>query len=117
MKTGEFISELFEIRDNAHIAHLQTDSYAQHKALNQIYDGIVELADRFAESYQGCYEVINEYSQIKIEENLDFVIYLKEKLVKIKKYRETLDESHLQQIIDDIIELIDSTIYKLKFLD
>ena len=43
---GEFIILCFHARTNAHVLHLQTRSYAAHKALNEFYDEIVELADR-----------------------------------------------------------------------
>jgi hypothetical protein len=40
-------------RDVTHSVHLNTRSYAKHKALNKFYVGIIELADDFAEAYQG----------------------------------------------------------------
>ena len=56
-----FIATLFHSATNAHFMHLQTDSYAKHVALNEYYDSIIELGDKWAEAYQGCYEVIKSY--------------------------------------------------------
>ena len=42
---GEFILLCFHARTNAHVLHLETRSYAAHKALNEFYDEIVDLAD------------------------------------------------------------------------
>ena len=53
MTCGDFIGQLFLARDVAHSVHLNTRSYAKHKALNEFYTKVVELADTFAEAYQG----------------------------------------------------------------
>jgi len=43
------LSFLFHSRNQVHLWHLQTNSFAEHKALNEYYEKIVELADDFAE--------------------------------------------------------------------
>jgi hypothetical protein len=50
-----FVSTLFHSGTNAHFMHLQTDSYAKHKALQKYYEGIIDLVDTWAETYQGAY--------------------------------------------------------------
>jgi len=57
-KCNDFVGMLFLARDVAHSAHLNTRSYAKHVALNEFYDGIIDLADKFAEAYQGKYGLI-----------------------------------------------------------
>ena len=115
MKINEFTSLLFEIEINSHIAHLQTDSYSEHKALNELYVGIVDLKDRFIESYQGKYNIITGY-KVSSKEGIEMKSYLKDSLKSIEEYRLSLEDGYLQQICDDIIELLSSTLYKLKFL-
>lgn len=111
-----FVSVLFHSATNTHFMHLQTDSYAKHKALQEYYEGIVDLTDKWAEAYQGCYEKIEKYpADFHLAE--DPVQYI----AKIKQFvdaiRKTLpDESQLQNIVDEIADLIDSTAYKLKYL-
>lgn len=117
MKCGEFISVLLETRDNAHLAHWRTKSYAEHVALDEFYSNLLDLVDRYVEKHQGAYgEIIEEIPQITLKEELMMVPYLMSKLKAIKTYRESVDRSELQQIIDDIIEVFDGAIYKLKFL-
>jgi len=53
MKAAEFVGKLFLARDVAHSVHLNTRSYAKHKALKTFYEDIVDLADEFAEAYMG----------------------------------------------------------------
>jgi hypothetical protein len=110
-----FVSSLFEIEMVAHIAHLQTKSYAQHMALNSLYEDIVELRDRFIETYQGKYGIIKGYS-VNIKEGQDMVKYITDKMNLAEQTRLKVKDGWLQQIIDDIIELYTQTLYKLKFL-
>ena len=46
---GQFISTLFASRTQAHVFHLQTPSFAAHKALNEFYDEIVDITDGIVE--------------------------------------------------------------------
>ena len=48
---SEIVQVLFESRDLTHYWHLQTTSYALHKALNAYYDGILDLTDAFLEAW------------------------------------------------------------------
>ena len=64
------ISLLFHSQVQAHIYHLQTDSYAQHKALNDYYDAIPDMIDSIVESFQGEYGIQRGYkSQPFLEDN------------------------------------------------
>ncbi len=116
MEIKEFLSSLFEIEVNIHIAHLQTTNYSEHIALNEVYTGIVDLRDRFIESYQGKYGVVKGYKSFQVKEAIDPVNYLKEFCSLYEKFRLTLEDGYLQQITDDILELFYSAIYKLKTL-
>ena len=74
---GQFISTLFASRTQAHVFHLQTNSFAAHKALNEYYDGIIDLADGIAESIQGKYGIITGYSNIDLLEGNEVEEYNK----------------------------------------
>lgn len=113
MKVQDFTAKLFEIEVVAHIAHLQTTSFAKHNALDNLYKDIVDHRDSFCESYQGKYGIITNYSKIEIKEGLDMITYIKDCISGFEKYRLTLTDGYLQQIIDDIIELLASVNYKL----
>ena len=53
------IGIMFMSRTLSHMSHLQTKSYAEHKALNKFYDEIVDLADDLAEAAQGQYGILD----------------------------------------------------------
>lgn len=114
---GKLIVTLFHARTTAHVMHLQTRSYAEHKALNEFYDEIVGLTDSFAEAYQGEYGLIEDlHAEYKPQ---------KRTLEMLDDLRECVDEcagelhkedTHLHNLLDEIRSLIASTAYKLRFL-
>lgn len=111
-------SHLLFSQTQVHIFHLQTDSYAEHKALQGYYEGIDDLADSLIEAYQGENDIIDNYTSFPVKkyEGKEMVIgYFDELLSVIEDSREGLPQ-HLQNIIDTIVELITSTLYKLKRL-
>ncbi len=115
-KCAYLASCLMDARNQTHVYHLQSQNYAQHMALNEFYDGIVDLIDRFIESAQGKYGIIKGYKSelSNYDESNEPINYLKTKLKIVEKYRAYFDDAgYLQQIIDDIIELFYNTIYKL----
>jgi hypothetical protein len=112
METAKFIGTLFQSRDMMHLQHLQTTSFAEHKALGHYYDEILELTDSFTEKYFGR----NKRIPITIPESkaTDAVIHLKsmQKLIEGEadsdKYPCDLDN-----ILDEMLGLVNKTLYLL----
>ena len=110
MTPGKFIGTLFQSRDAMHIAHLQTTSFAEHKALNAYYDGILDLTDKFTEAYFGRFkrcEIVIPESKV-----LDAPSHLKE-LRSIIDTERTNYPSELQNIMDEMLSLTDKILYLL----
>ena len=119
MNCANFVGILFLGRDVAHSVHLNTRSFSKHMALNTFYDEIVELADKFAEAYQGRHGLIGAISLQSTKKPGNILEFLQDQLEEIKDMRyKVVDKSDtpLQNIIDEIVGLYLSTIYKLKFL-
>ena len=112
----QLVMMLFHSRTNAHLQHFQTKSYAAHKALNEYYDGIIGLVDDLVEAYQGMHGVQDSYeADFMIEtDSVDMLSSIREWIAENRT--EVCPESHIQNIIDEIQTLIDSTLYKLKEL-
>jgi hypothetical protein len=116
---AEMISLLLHSRTQTHTLHLQTESYPEHKALNEYYDGIVDIIDGLVESYQGKYGIIKGYKSYNIDEyksTESTIKYLKDLCGKVEKLRDCCKDSYIQNQIDTVCELINSTLYKLRFL-
>jgi hypothetical protein len=114
-----FVATLVHSGTNAHFMHLQTDSYAKHVALNEFYDAIVDLADKFAEAYQGKYGLIGPIALMSAKKTSNVVEFLQDQADEIEKVRyDVVDKecTPLQNIIDEIVGQYYSTLYKLKFL-
>lgn len=111
-----FVCVLFHSATVTHFMHLQTKSFAQHMALGEYYDAIVELADKWAEAYQGCYDIIINYPKdfCLATEPVKYLTQVKDFVDDIRK--DLPSESQLQNIVDEIADQIDSTLYKLRFL-
>ena len=115
----EMVCNILHSRNQAHVFHLQTRSFAEHKALNDYYDGVVALFDGIVESYQGKYGIIKNFKTFNIEQYTDgkkTISYFEGLLDIIEENRNSVDDSYIQNQIDTVQELINSTIYKLKFL-
>lgn len=116
------VTRLFHARTVTHLMHLSTRSFAAHKALNEFYDGVLDLADSLAEAFQGSYGIISNYSfsecgtAIDLESPIEFLAQLSG-FISNSRFQLRAGDTHLQNIIDEIVTLIDSTTYKLKFLN
>lgn len=113
-----FIGTLMQSRNQAHIYHLQSTSYAQHKALEGYYEGIISLIDSIVEGYQGRYGILRGYKMAGgIKEDDSTVVYFE----GLAKFVETIrtqipQDTYLQNQVDEVVQLIESTKYKLKHL-
>jgi DNA-binding ferritin-like protein len=119
MSCADFIGTLFLARDVAHSVHLNTRSFAKHKALQKFYEGVVDLADSLAEAYQGRHGLIGPISLMSAKKTNNILEFLESQLAEIEEMRyKVMDKSDtaLQNIVDEIVALYLSTIYKLKFL-
>ena len=116
---SEMISLMLHSRTQAHTLHLQTKSYPEHMALNGYYDGIGDLVDGLVESYQGKYGIIESYKSydlVSYKSTENTIKYLQDLCKKIEGLRSCCKDSYIQNQIDTVCELINSTLYKLRFL-
>ena len=116
---ADFVGTLFLARDVAHSVHLNTRSFSKHNALNSFYDEVIELADKFAEAYQGRHGLIGPISLMSAKKTTNIIEFLESSLADIEDMRYKVvkkEDTSLQQLIDNIVELFLTTLYKLKYL-
>ena len=119
MKAADFMGLLFLGRDVAHSVHLNSRSYAEHKALGKFYEGLPELADSFAEAHQAVHGLMGPVTLQSAEKNRDILEFLQDQVERIQAGRYELcdrEETAIQNIIDEIVAHYLSAIYKLRFL-
>lgn len=114
---GTIIGILFMSRTYSHIAHLKTGSYAKHKALNEFYDSVVDMADSLAEASQGLYGKL-EIPYLNMIGKIDDPIGgITSQLKAIEKLIGNIDEEYLKSILQEIQALYRKTLYLLVNLD
>ena len=85
MSCADFVGTLFLARDVAHSVHLNTRSFAKHSALNEFYDGIVDLADKFAEAYQGRHGLIGPITLMSAKKTGNIIEFLEDSLAEVER--------------------------------
>ena len=106
------IGIMFAGRTVTHIQHLKTKSYAEHKALNEFYDGIIDLVDGLAEATQGQYGLL-DIPFVNLTVGKDSAEFLKGQLTELEKVMKCVEDDYLMNIFQEIQKLYRSTIYKL----
>ena len=120
---SKFISKLLESREMAQVYHWTVKgdmgSHAAHLALQTYYEEVIEFIDDIVEIYQGQYGLIEGYDVIdttdsKSKDRLD---YFKEAVEFVKSERTCIkaEDTHIHNIIDELIALQYKTIYKLTY--
>jgi hypothetical protein len=114
---GELILVLLHSATNAHIHHWKTSSFSQHDALGDYYEKIPGLVDALVEACMGVTGEKPDFPAIYVQPTDDPL----EEMESLKDYfdenrGELPNKSEIQNLADAIGDLIDSTIYKLKFL-
>lgn len=116
----EFIARMLAIRDASHVAHWAAKgpgSYAQHVALGEFYDGLIDLLDNYVETYQGYFGLIGEVKPLPY--------YRKDIIKQIQAEAKWLGENcdgvcqenqALENLYQEIEGLFAKTYYKLRNL-
>jgi hypothetical protein len=103
---------------NAHILHFSTLSRSDHTALQSFYSAIGDHVDDFVESFQGKYGLLTAYraEYALPTAPVEYLIYLKDEVAMLRRADGFPQDSELQNVVDEIAQLINSTLYQLRFL-
>jgi len=115
MAANRYVGMLMNSREQAHMFHLTTNSYAQHKALQKYYEGIVPLLDAWAEAYMGKYGRLKRITTNKrfLRDPKKARVYFRSLLGRIRRLKLPRGDTYLKNIQDEITALIRSTLYML----
>ena len=115
-EAAEFLQTLLHAATNTHILHWQTKSYAEHQALGTFYEEMPELVDSLAEAMMGKFDQTPDFPQMYHAPAATG----KEELEALKDYveqaRQALpQDSEIQNEVDNIANLINTTLFLLRF--
>ena len=113
----ELIAKVFMARNNTHIAHWKTKSYAEHVALGDFYDETIDILDNLVECYQGNFGLIKDIPLEEAHHN-GCVKCLSDHVAWIAKNRSKIarNVAALENIVDELTSLYLKTLYKLENL-
>ncbi len=97
-------------------SHLKTSKYSEHIALDEYYSSIVDKVDSLIENYMGTHEKLEDYENLLTLDEYDSIEYFEQLRQIVIDGRELMDSPELESGTDDILGLIDTTLYKLKNL-
>lgn len=114
---SDLLWKIFFSRDIAHIKHIQTESFAQHKALNEYYDNILGIIDSILETFQGDTKTKLGFSGVTItQETVDTFEQYLETLKNDIDTNKSSFSSDIENKLEEVKTEINSLLYKLNFL-
>lgn len=116
MEINEFFGTLQESVTYEWRKHLQSKDHAEHVILDEYYKEMPEKIDALIEAYQANHDPVKDYKNLLNGKDLSPIEYLNRLQSITREGRELMEESELESLCDDILSLIDSTLYKLKEL-
>lgn len=98
--------------------HLRSAKYGKHVALQEFYEEMPDKVDALIEAWMGANgKKVGNFTNILTSSNMNTLSYLKELKKVCKDGYDLLDDNEeLESLLDDIVNLINSTLYKVKEL-
>jgi|688.fasta_scaffold1396792_1 DNA-binding ferritin-like protein len=119
----KLVFELLNGVTKVHINHLRVNgpgAYAAHTAMGGFYDSVGDLADSIAEQYQGATEKIITYpTSVELPTMStaeDCLSYMGTLYNMVNDAQDYCSYSEINNTLDEVKSLINSTKYKLLFL-
>jgi len=115
---NELVEKVFTTRNLVHFAHWNTNSFAQHMALGDLYDQIVEDVDNIVETYQGEFGLLKGLETDSACLEGDIIARIKGDSDWIKANRTAISNgsSTIQNLLDSLTNTYNRTLYKLNNL-
>jgi uncharacterized protein (UPF0264 family) len=108
------------LSDAAHKLHLDTKSYAQHKALGKLYEGLIGFRDEISEKMMGYMDgkrigsikvgALPEFSE---KAAMDLAKEVRDFGMELKEYAEEKDFCDVENVAQSLSGLGASTVYLL----
>jgi len=116
MSLSNIVFYLLLLRNQLKIYHWQTNIYARHKASDKFVEGLDDLTDKYVEAHQGIHGIVKldtKFDCVKFQNITDENItsFVKALRMLIKEETSKLEDSELLNIRDEILDLIDKTLY------
>jgi len=110
----ELVARLFATRNAAHPQHCATRSYAEHVALGDFYDQVIDAIYDFVEARQGAFGLIGDVDVEAIEKN-NIAEHIRQEARWVGQNADQITGKvrGLQNLVDAITDVYMKTYYKL----
>lgn len=114
---SDYVARLLHGVTLAHMHHLMVSgqgSFAKHMALGELYEGLQDAVDELAEAYIGCSGSPLKFAPGQFVIGADPAADVKALYVFAENGRKVMgDESHIQNLVDEICSVLSRALYKL----
>lgn len=113
----DFISRVLAARDATHREHWRTKIYAQHMALADFYESVLDALDEIVEVYQGQFGLVGDFT-VQTKKVTDITNYLRDDVEWIQSVRDVIanDDPAVMNLIDGLCGIYLRCLYKLENL-
>jgi DNA-binding ferritin-like protein len=101
------VRSLVQLRDQIQYLHWQTDSFAEHKAFDVLYETVNEKLDELVEVYQG------KYGNIGVDGEVDLCVLEDKEGVDVGKFLDSVINT-LTTDVDDALDESDTDIKNIR---
>jgi DNA-binding ferritin-like protein len=101
-KGAKIVLYFFELQLNIKLYHWTTNSYANHKTTNKLFEKLSDLIDSFVEKYMGAFS----RPVMKIGSNVPIQNMTKTKYIKLLKQAQDYLRGDLEKVIAKNTELL-----------
>jgi hypothetical protein len=112
---NEIMTFLFTLQITNKLYHLNTTSFARHKAVDAFDESLQSHIDKFAETFIGIYKLKPVIKSIKIDQEYISDKGIEKLFIRTRKYLQDLNKIYsdpgLLNIRDDLLVDVNKTIY------
>ncbi len=113
----QLVARVFATRNAVHLAHWKTKSYAEHMALGDFYDELIDRIDDVVEKYQGAFDLIGDV-KLKDASVSNIARHLSDEAEWIESNMTELSggSAAVENLLQDLAGVYFKTVYKLRNL-
>lgn len=114
----ELITRAFTTRNLLHFAHWSTKSLAQHLAVGDLYDQIIDTIDDIVECYQGKNGLLSGLRCPAVEMPSDIVAHVRSEMDWVEANRDRISggNNSIGNLVDSLTGHYQKCVYKLENL-
>lgn len=118
MSIEELVSRVFATRNLVHLQHWKSQSFAEHSALGDFYETLIDGIDEIIEDAQGAFGLIGDVDCCRPVEMVSIIDHIADEAEWIEANRDAISRGckALQARIDDFMSEYLRVVYKLSNL-